>query len=83
MQPCHFPPRSTGSEKCAEVHSCYLVGSSCSEIISFIISTFSELEAFTLPRSKSHKVVVKNALVDIKQPLLDTLNMSKQTQMVL
>lgn len=63
--------------------ACYLVGRSCSEIISFIISTFSELDAFTLPKSKRHKVVVKNALADINQPLLDALNMSKQTQMVL
>lgn len=63
--------------------ACYLVGRSCSEIISFIISTFSELGAFTLPKSKRHKVVVKNALADINQPLLDALNMSKQTQMVL
>lgn len=63
--------------------ACYLVGRSCSEIISCIISTFSELDASTPPKSKRHKVVVKHALADINQPLLDALNMSKQTQMVL
>lgn len=62
---------------------CYLVGRSCSEIISFIIGTSSELDAFTLPKSKCYKVVEKNALAAINQPLLDAVNMSKQTQMVL
>lgn len=47
------------------------------------MGTSSELDAFTLPKSKCHKLVEKNALAAINQPLLDALNMSKQTQWVL